>query len=90
MRSLRAFWFLPFLLLVSAGDGGKYNYDTDLLTPEFHEGRRNALRALLPDSSVAVFFASPVRNRANDVDYDYHPDPNFYYLTGLREPNAML
>ncbi|MFN8713546.1 MAG: aminopeptidase P family protein [Bacteroidota bacterium] len=90
MRSLRAFWFLPFLLLVSAGDGGKYNYDTDLLTPEFHEGRRNALRALMPDSSVAVFFASPVRNRANDVDYDYHPDPNFYYLTGLREPNAML
>lgn len=90
MRSLRAFWCLPLLLLLSAGDGGKYNYDTDLLSPEFHAGRRNALRALMPDSSVAVFFASPVRNRANDVDYDYHPDPNFYYLTGLREPNAML
>jgi Xaa-Pro aminopeptidase len=39
---------------------------------------------------VAVFFASAVRNRANDVDYPYHQDPNFYYLTGYKEPNAVL
>lgn len=90
MNAIRAFWFLPFLLLVSAGDTGQYNYDKDLLPPAFHAGRRDALRALMPDSSVAVFFAAPVRNRANDVDYDYHADPDFYYLTGLREPNAML
>ncbi|MEM9024573.1 MAG: aminopeptidase P N-terminal domain-containing protein, partial [Bacteroidota bacterium] len=67
-----------------------YRYDKDLLTPEFHRGRREALRELLPDSAVAVFFANPVRNRSNDVDYEYHQDPNFYYLSGLREPHAML
>ena len=39
---------------------------------------------------MAVFFSSPVRNRANDVDYIYHPDPNFYYLTGWNEPHAVL
>lgn len=65
-------------------------YDTDVLPKDFHKERREALRKLLPDNSVAVFFASPVRNRANDVSYLYHPDPNFYYLTGLTEPNAML
>src|SRR5690606_35550650 len=29
-------------------------------------------------------------NRANDVDYVYHQDPNFYYLTGHTEPHAVL
>lgn len=65
-------------------------YDNDLLSPEFHRGRRDALRAKLPEGGVAVFFASPVRNRSNDVDYEYHQDPNFYYLSGLTEPEALL
>ncbi len=66
------------------------DYDTDLLPKEFHKGRRDSLRKLMPDSSVAVIFANPVRNRANDVDYQYSQDPNFYYLTGLVEPHSML
>lgn len=45
---------------------------------------------MMPDSSVAVFLSAPVRNRANDVDYIYHQDPDFYYLTGVREPAAVL
>jgi len=65
-------------------------YDNDLLSAEFHRGRREALRALLPKGGVAVFFANPVRNRSNDVDFEYHQDPDFYYLTGLREPDAVL
>jgi Xaa-Pro aminopeptidase len=39
---------------------------------------------------VAVIFANPTRNRANDVDYVYHQDPNFFYLTGWREPQSVL
>ncbi|RMG58295.1 MAG: M24 family metallopeptidase [Bacteroidetes bacterium] len=62
----------------------------DYLPADFHRERREALRQQLPEGSVAVFFASPVRNRANDVDYVYHQDPDFYYLTGYREPHAML
>jgi hypothetical protein len=41
-------------------------------------------RTLLP------YFCNPVRNRANDVDYVYHQDPDFYYLTGYKEPNCVL
>ncbi len=65
-------------------------FDKDLLPASFHQERRKKLRELLPDSSMAVFFSSPVRNRSNDVDYEYHQDPNFYYLTGLREPHSLL
>lgn len=65
-------------------------YDKDILPKQFHEGRRNALRKIMADSTVAVFFAAAPKNRSNDVDYEYHQDPNFYYLTGLREPEALL
>ena len=51
----------------------------DYLTKDFHKERREQLRKKLPKNSVAVFFANPVRNRANDVDYVYHQDPNFFY-----------
>jgi Xaa-Pro aminopeptidase len=63
---------------------------TDFLSAEFHKSRREALRQKMPENSVAVFFANPVRNRANDVEYIYHQDPDFYYLSGYREPHAVL
>jgi Xaa-Pro aminopeptidase len=63
---------------------------SDFLNQEFHKGRRQALRDKLPSNSVAIFFANPTRNRSNDVDFVYHQDPNFYYLTGYKEPDAVL
>ncbi len=63
---------------------------TDFLSKDFHKNRRDQLRAKMPANSVAIIFANPIRNRANDVDYVYHQDPNFYYLTGYREPNSVL
>ncbi len=44
----------------------------------------------MPDNSVAVFFSNAVRNRANDINFIYHQDPNFYYLTGHKEPHTVL
>lgn len=67
-----------------------YQYDKDFLPAAFHTAKRDALRQSLPDSSVAVLFSAPIRNRANDVNYVYHQDPDFYYLTGFRDPDAML
>ncbi len=63
---------------------------TDYLPAEFHKERRDILRAKMPANSVTLVFANPLRNRANDVDYVFHQDPNFYYLTGYREPNGVL
>ncbi len=65
-------------------------YDTDKLSPAFHAGRRAAVREKMPPNSVAVFFANPERIRNNDTDFQYAQDPNFYYLTGYPEPNALV
>ncbi|WP_281323990.1 aminopeptidase P N-terminal domain-containing protein [Flavobacterium sp. IMCC34518] len=62
----------------------------DYLTPQFHKARREALRKKMPKNSVAVFFGNPIHNRANDVDFVYHQDPNLYYLTGYKESNCVL
>lgn len=65
-------------------------YPNDYLSPEFHAGRRAAFREMMPNNTVGVFFASQVRVRNNDVDYQYAQSKNFYYFTGLEEPNALL
>jgi len=75
-----------FSMCIFAQDG----LPTDYLDSDFHKSRRDAFREKMPENSVAVLFANPVRNRANDVDYVYHQDPNFYYLTGYKEPNSVL
>jgi Xaa-Pro aminopeptidase len=81
-----------FILLLVAATTFAQNPDLpdDFLGKSWHKERRQKLRESLPANSVAVFFANAVRNRANDVDYAYHQDPNFFYLTGYREPQAVL
>lgn len=78
-----------FLVLMSLAAHAQWD-DTDRLPKEFHQKNREALRALLPEKSAAVFFANPIRNRNNDVDFQFSQNPNFYYLTGYVEPNAAL
>lgn len=91
---LKSIFFIILLIIVFDSAYSQvakhYRYDTDLLTKEFHQGRREALRSLMPDKSVAVFFAAPVRNRSGDDDYIYHQQPDLYYLSGFTEPNSML
>lgn len=62
----------------------------DYLPKEFHKGRREAMRKLMPENSVAIVFANPERNYANDVDYPYHQNPDMYYFTGYKEPDGIL
>ena len=81
---------LLFSLLFIVNGFAQKDLPTDYLSSEFHKGRRDLLRSKMPENSVAVFFANAVRNRANDVDYIYHQDPNFYYLTGYKEPHSVL
>jgi len=63
---------------------------TDYLSKEFHAGRRDALRKLMPDNSVFVVMAYPTRTFSNDVDYFYHQNPDMYYFSGYKEPQSML
>ena len=81
--------FILTVLFVCAAIAQNGN-PNDYLSAQFHKERREALRAKMPQNSVAVFFGNPIRNRANDVDFIYHQDPDFYYLTGYKEPNCVL
>lgn len=63
---------------------------TDYLTKDFHTGRRDALRKVMPDNSVAVIFAYPTRTFSNDVEYLYHANPDMYYFSGYKEPHSLL
>src|SRR6188508_3420974 len=78
------------LLITASSFAQNPDMPTDFLSKDFHKDRREKLREKLPANSIAVFFANAIRNRANDVDYVYHQDPDFFYLTGYKEPNAVL
>lgn len=88
MRTIPCLIF--FLFITNAFSQKNTNLPDDFLSKTFHKDRRDKLRAKMPPNSVAVFFANPVRNRSNDVDYVYHQDPDFYYLSGYTEPHAVL
>ena len=77
--------FLIFTLFFYFGFG-----QNSKLSSEHYQDKRDAFRDHLPENSVAVLFSSPIRNRANDVDYVYHQDPNFFYLTGWHQPHSVL
>jgi Xaa-Pro aminopeptidase len=66
------------------------NLPKDYLTKEFHAGRRDALRKMMRDNSVAVIFAYPERVFSQDVNYAYHANPDLYYFSGYKETNAVL
>ena len=85
MRSILSVFFIliPFIVFGQ-------NADHDLLPATFFKGNREKFIEQMPAHSLAVFFANPIRNRSNDVDYQYSQNPNFYYLTGFRDPDAVL
>ncbi len=66
------------------------NLPADFLSKEFHQERREAFRALMPTNSVAVVFSYPERVFSKDINYNFHQNPDFYYLTGYKEPDAVL
>ncbi len=86
MKRFLAFFFL----MIGSVSSYSQSFFENALSSEWHRERREALRSEMPFNSVAVIFNNPIKNRSNDVDYVYHPNTDFFYLTGLREPNAVL
>ncbi|HSB91998.1 MAG TPA: aminopeptidase P N-terminal domain-containing protein [Flavitalea sp.] len=76
--------------LLSLVASAQENLPTDYLTKEFHRGRRDAFREMMPANSIAFVFSYPERVFSNDVSYVFHQNPDLYYLTGYKEPDAVL
>jgi len=60
------------------------------LSPDFHSRNRLGLMNAIGADAVAIIDTSDVLERSGDYEYPFHPDPNFYYLTGVAEPEAVL
>ncbi|MBQ0009454.1 MAG: aminopeptidase P N-terminal domain-containing protein [Firmicutes bacterium] len=52
--------------------------------------RRNEFFDLLDDNSVTILFAGVGKKKSGDENYDFVPNKNFYYLTGIRQENSIL
>ncbi len=89
MRKLICF-ITSVTLFASAVSQDAKNLPTDYLSKEFHAGRREALRQLMPSNSVAVIFAYPERVYSQDNNYTYHQNPDLYYFSGYNEPHSVL
>ena len=68
--------------------------DTEIVTPgitalEYHH-RRAALAEKLPRNSIAILAANDLKYRSSAVFYEFHQEPNFYYLTGMRQSVSPL
>ena len=87
---MRSIIILCLAFLAGAVYAQNPDLPSDFLDKGFHKERRQKLREKLPANAVAVFFANPARNRANDVEYTYYQDPDFFYLTGYKEADAVL
>jgi Xaa-Pro aminopeptidase len=86
----RRFILLFSLLFILLQGQAQEDLPQDYLSKEFHQGRREAARALMPANSVMVVFAAPTRTFSNDVEYFYHQNPDLYYFTGYKEPHSVL
>jgi Xaa-Pro aminopeptidase len=52
--------------------------------------RRRQLMKMAGEDSIVILQAAPPRIRNSDVHYPYRQDSDFLYLTGFREPGALL
>ena len=62
--------------------------ENPLQTKQFKKRRGRLAKAL--ENGVVVLPTAPERTRNADAHYDYRWDSGFYYLTGFREPEAVL
>lgn len=59
-------------------------------TSDFFAGNRKRLRELFTGTAPIVIAANGSLQRAGDEAYPFHQDRNFWYLTGIDEPDAVL
>lgn len=52
--------------------------------------RRNRLFNLLEDNSVTILFSGVGKKKSGDENYEFVPNKNFYYLTGIAQENSIL
>src|SRR5262245_52858212 len=52
--------------------------------------RRRAVMDQVGERGIVILHAAEPRNYANDVEWPFRQENNFFYLTGLTQPGATL
>jgi len=52
--------------------------------------RRRSLMRIMGDNAIAIIPAAHEVIRSRDTEYPYRQDSNFYYLSGFKEPEALM
>ena len=52
--------------------------------------RRKAAMDQIGEHGLLILYAAEPRNYANDVEWPFRQENNFFYLTGLTQPGATL
>jgi Xaa-Pro aminopeptidase len=60
------------------------------MNKEFFIRNRKKFLEKVQDDSVAIFFAGSPPQKSADEDYNFTPNRNFYYLTGIDKENVIL
>src|ERR1019366_2512297 len=61
-----------------------------LFTAEFFKGNRARLKKLVKVDGPIVITANGQLQRSADNPLPFHQDSNFWYLTGINEPDVIL
>ena len=61
-----------------------------LFTSEFFTNNRAKLRELFMGTAPIVITAHGQLQRSADTTYPFQQEPNFWYLTGITEPDIIL
>lgn len=68
--------------------GKLYPYETFFDLNTFQQ-RRDQLTRNISTNAIAIVATNDLYLRNGDIDYEFRPASNFYYLTGFEEPNAI-
>ncbi|WP_339118024.1 Xaa-Pro aminopeptidase [Halomonas sp. BMC6] len=60
------------------------------IQPEEYRQRRERLMAKLPSHAALLVPGASLVTRSHDSEYPFRQQSDFYYLTGLQEPEALL
>lgn len=75
--------FLSLLQLLKEGE------ITPGITSEEYISRRKRLLELLPEKSLAVIAAAPIKMMTSVVPYTYRQDADYLYITGCQQPGGV-
>ncbi|MGS2741998.1 Xaa-Pro aminopeptidase [Halomonas sp. LS-001] len=60
------------------------------IAPEVYHARRARLMQRLPADAAVILPGASLVTRSRDSEYPFRQDSDFYYLTGMVEPDALL